>query len=1132
MINIDNYREEIRTIKLADTDVATKAVALNQLFERLCKEATQSEAMQFSTLFSRIVYIAQKHNVPKKTEWELQNFRVKVKEQRKNTTLVDQTTYDQSEQAILELCKHLSGENLTDNKTEFEAETTLNELDTKEREHKEAKDLIKDTLRVQILTIDKDKRTIQCAVEKSPGKEVTVRYDVSPDNDIFTPSVSLFEEGAQLNLIENTLDDDGHLIPKKIVLEPDYLIDASSIAMCFNNYSISHLNYFMNKFQLTENRDYLLLGNLANYFLDELIFADNPDELEFNKVFLESFKQSPFEYATCEDIMCDENFRKFMDKAQVQFHNIKRVITHDFPQQNINPRKSTLEPSFFSEKYGFQGRLDLLQTGYDDNSFKIVELKSGSLPWPTHHAGKITLSHEVQTAVYRLMIESVYNQTSRNIDAAILYSASIHPGQNLRFSAIFQNLEKEILNLRNLIVYNEFEISQGGVEEVQAQFRSLRTMISTSKKTPDFFIQKIRTIENALIQCTPLERMYFYRFVQFISKELYLQKIGDIAHESPVGVAALWNSDFEERAEALDLLYDLTINSIDDSGNDMKIVFNRTTQQNDLVNFREGDICIVYPRNNLTDSVLNNQILKGVISTIDTNEVEVRFRYKQRNKKHFTNNTNWAIEHDTLDTSYNGMYKSLFMFLNASKKKKELLLGMSAPTAQDVHFDKSTPYTDQVIEKAMAAEDYFLIVGPPGTGKTSIFARRLIENYYADKSKSILVLAYTNRAVNELCEAVNGAFGCEDGTCDKYIRVGTELSCGDPYRHRLLQNIAEKAVNRAALLKELTETRIYISTLSSINGKQELFNLKKFDIAIIDEASQILEPQLMGVLSKVDKFILIGDHNQLATIVLQNEFSSAVKEQELLDIGVYDCRISFFERLIQTCKKNNWTQAYSQLIHQGRMHAEISAFPARFFYEENLFPIKDWQNDLLSLTDAKNGEMDSWIANNRVLFLSTERIKEEVVSNKINHSEAHTVAMLVQSILRVYEQSNDAIKTAQIGIIAPYRNQIALIKQKLAEANIPNHEQISVDTVERYQGSQRDIILLSFCVNKAYQLDFLCNLNHDGTVDRKLNVALTRARKQLFMVGNADILQRHPIYATLLDFVKDKTVVLKRQCID
>ncbi|MDR2816533.1 MAG: AAA family ATPase [Proteiniphilum sp.] len=1003
-------------------------------------------------------------------------------------------------------------------------------------------------IRVQLLKADRERKLLICATAENPGTELIAGYGISPENDAFNGSVERFYEGANLNLIDCVIGGNGFLIPNYIILEPDYLIDVSAIAECFQDFSISPLHYFRNKFEEIENRSYLLLGNLANFFLDELVFAENPQEVSFKDVFLRSFKQSPFEYTGCEDIRSDNDFREFMEKARTQFENIKRVICNDFPERGIDLHRCTLEPSFFSERFGFQGRLDLLQPHSEETNARIVELKSGRLPFPVSDSGRIALNHEVQTAVYRLMVETVFEKEAQGMDAFILYSAGNCPGENLRTATANDELKKSILNIRNLIVANEQTLIRGENEDTAALFDSLFNLLQTGQKLPAFFTGKIERMQALLSKCSELELAFFYRYTRFVSRELYHRKIGDIACETPTGTASLWNSAFSERAAALDVLFDLSILNLDDAGNDMTILFARNQEGNDIVNFREGEICIVYPREDENDTVLNRQILKGAIVRIAEKTVEVRFRYKQKNRRFFEENRFWAIEHDSPDSTYNSMYKSLFSFLDAPPGKKETLLGLippgnngcseknDYPENNDYSENNGCPekngrpetdaeYPENIIRKAMSAQDYFLIVGPPGTGKTSIFARRLIEEYYAQPENNIMALAYTNRAVDELCEAVNAAFGCKKGACDAYIRVGTELSCAEPYRHRLLQNISEKAKDRESLRREIEQTRIYISTIASINGRMELFNLKHFHVAVIDEASQILEPQIIGLLPRFDRFIMIGDHNQLSTIVLQDRRFSGINETALREAGFTDCRDSLFERLLRRCQAKGWRQAYVQLTRQGRMHNDIAAFPAAGFYSGNLFPILYWQTEEWKLRYSPDNIFDRWVATKRTAFFSTEKICRPSSSDKVNETEAGLIVALLASIRNVYESNGRAFHTEAIGIIAPYRNQVALIKHKLSAAGIPHWEKIMIDTVERYQGSQRDVILISFCANKPYQMNFLCNLSYNGTVDRKLNVAITRARRQLFLVGNASVLRESPAYAALLDFYREKEVL-------
>ena len=318
-----------------------------------------------------------------------------------------------------------------------------------------------------------------------------------------------------------------------------------------------------------------------------------------------------------------------------------------------------------------------------------------------------------------------------------------------------------------------------------------------------------------------------------------------------------------------------------------------------------------------------------------------------------------------------------------------------------------------------------------------------------------------------------------------------------------------------------------------MNSNAALFNIKHFDLAIIDEASQILEPNIIGLLTvrhaerrAIDRFILIGDHKQLPAVVQQSDAETEIDDGELLSINLFSCANSLFERLILTERAAERTDFIGTLRKQGRMHPDIADFANRKFYTREQLecvPLAHQLEQTLSYNETSEDETDDVLKAHRMIFIPSKPCRQLNISEKVNTEEARIITDLLRRLYRQLGNNFDPQKS--VGVIVPYRNQIAMIRKEIEKLGIPELEEISIDTVERYQGSQRDIILYSFTIQSRYQLDFLTanTFYEDGQpIDRKLNVAITRARKQLILTGNEPTLRQNQIFAELIDYIKEK----------
>ena len=1104
--------EEVREIyielwslcKDAERPLCYKYRSLRELFERVAREQMQSVSLQTTDLSARINYLSTQFSFDGWLKYALHTFRLTsndVMNHRKEPLAEEFSRDVRSVAEAVQIIFH----------TPIPKELAESLPDR----------MVKNSMKREKMVLD---RRIRVCFEYAddeflyvtPVDEVSeecwkIKYNQIGINDEFTEGVKDFWRHAQLNLLDVKRNEDGTYTPSFIVLDPDYLVDISALAECYRDYGSHPANYLMSRLVPIDNARPLLLGNIANLFLDEWIYATD-EEPDYMACMKKAFKQYPIELAACEDLLDPEKEKTFFNDCRMHFEHIRQTVTETFlaPGYNLDKSDAVLEPSYICEALGIQGRLDYMQR--DMSSF--IEMKSGKAD---EYAikGKVEPkeNNRVQMLLYMAVLEYSMGVDRRKQHPYLLYTRYplLYPAR-----ASWAHVRR-IIALRNRIVAMEYGAQMHNHPSYTAQLLAQINPITLNEKKiqgrfwEQFLVPGIIDFQKRLRSLDDLEKAYVYTLYNFITKELYTSKSGDVDSETRTGASALWLSTLDEKREAGEILYDL------------RIIENKASQphkatitlqipvydESFLPNFRSGDVVVLYERNQTTDNVTNKLVIKGNIERLTATEVCIRLRASQRNLSIFPSGSLYAMEHDCMDTTFRSMYLGLSAFMNANQDRKVLLLGKRPPLFEEMDVLKTSHFIDdfeRVATKAVAAKDYFLLVGPPGTGKTSRALRRMVEKFYAQPDTQILLLAYTNRAVDEICSSLNSIMPQID-----YIRIGSELSCDTRYREHLVENVLAALNNRKEVRRRLETCRVYVGTVASLSSKTELFKLKRFDVAIVDEATQILEPQLLWILSakssdgrdSVGKFILIGDHKQLPAVVLQSKESSEVFDEGLRNIGLCNLKDSLFERLYRTHLSEEDSPALDMLCRQGRMHPGVASFPNQAFYAGKLQPVGlSHQQEYIPTP---------------VLFIPSHRDTSSL-SGKTNLFEARIVADWAEQIWKESPETFDAHRT--LGIITPYRSQIALIRKMLQEKGIPELLDVSVDTVERYQGSERDVIIYSFCVNHRYQLKFLPNLTEENGVqiDRKLNVALTRARKRLVVTGVSELLKENPIYHHFISF--------------
>ncbi len=480
------------------------------------------------------------------------------------------------------------------------------------------------------------------------------------------------------------------------------------------------------------------------------------------------------------------------------------------------------------------------------------------------------------------------------------------------------------------------------------------------------------------------------------------------------------------------------------------------------------------------------------------------------------------------ETSYQTMFEALADVIKAKGNRlaelKDIILGSSKAGFRQLYpvgFPWLNPTQETAVNKVLCTKDVAVVHGPPGTGKTTTLVEAIYETLH--REPQVLVCAQSNMAVDWISEKLvdRGVsvlrIGNPTRVNDKMLSftyerrfeghpaypelwsIRKELRQLQGKRHKGSRDERDGVRSRISRLKDravalevqinadlFDSAHVIASTLVSSNHR--LLSGFHFGTLFIDEAAQALEAACWIAIRKADRVILAGDHCQLPPTIKCYEAAKGGLEQTLMETIV-----------------TNKPETVSLLKVQYRMNEAIMHFSSEWFYNGELEAAPEVRNR--SILDLDNPI--SWIDTSKMEF------KEEFVGEsfgRINKDEANLLLKELQAYINKIGGERILDERIDFGIISPYKAQVQYLRGKIkgSEALRPYKKLITVNTVDGFQGQERDVIFISLVrANEDGQIGFLRDL-------RRMNVAITRARMKLVILGDASTLGKHPFYRKLM----------------